>query len=95
MGKSIKITKENLEFITGEDFTRIENFARFNSYCGTCQKNYGEMEMVEYEIFLDESNDVLFKGKCKSCMGNMTRYIEMDKKFWIKTQYIKDKKLKK
>ena len=89
----IKITIEDLKYIVEEEYEVLERMARFNSFCGNC---YGkrEVEMIDFELYLNRLNDVIFEGKCKGCSKSIARYIEIGENpmYYMKTKHIKNKK---
>ena len=91
----VKITEEDLRFIVGENFAIIEDTAKHNSFCPNCIDK-SEFEMIRYSIYLNELNDVIFKGSCNSCEGDLNRYIEIgeDRDLLMKSKYVKSKRKK-
>lgn len=91
----IKITEEDLRFIVGERFAVIEDMAKHNSFCLKCIDKL-DFEMTRHTIYLNELNDVIFKGYCSSCEGDLSRYIEIgeDRDLLMKTKYVKSKRKK-
>ncbi|OGY17593.1 MAG: hypothetical protein A2784_00595 [Candidatus Chisholmbacteria bacterium RIFCSPHIGHO2_01_FULL_48_12] len=73
--KQIKITKENLVFIYGDDRRFFEEKIVSNCYCPTCKTPY-QSTIVNYEIFLNDLNDILLKGYCVKCKNPINRYVE-------------------
>lgn len=86
------ITIEDLKFIVEEEFDSIVNLATTNSFCGNCTENMSS-EMINYTLLLNDLNDVIFQGECKSCGGNIARYIGIGEqaKYRLRTEYIKEK----
>ena len=71
----IPITEEDLRHIVQDEFPIILSLALHHAYCGTCFGQH-EVEMVDYQIKLNDLNDVLFQGTCNTCGGRMARYVE-------------------
>jgi len=91
----IKINKEDLIFIVGEEYDELVFIAKFNSFCRNCMGRF-EVEMVDYKIYINHLNDIVFKGKCKTCKKKLIRIIELgeNSKYFMKTAYIKEKRSK-
>ena len=70
----VSITEDELMLIVEDEFDQIIGLAKYNSFCSNC---YGrtKIEMIEYDLSLNELNDVVFRGKCKSCGKNIVRYV--------------------
>ena len=53
--------------------------------------------MIDFKIILNDLNDVVFQGKCKSCNGKIARYIEIgeQRRFRMRTEIIKESKTNK
>ena len=49
-----------------------------NVFCPHCEGSLGNKvtEIIDYNIFLETSNDIVLKGNCKLCRGNVARLIE-------------------
>ncbi len=92
----ILISEEDLKFIVVDEYDKIVNLAKYNSFCSKC---YGKktVEMIDYKLTINELNDVIFQGKCKSCQGKIARYVEIGEnpKFRIRTEIIKNSKVNK
>ena len=89
----IQITEDELKFIVEDEFAQIVNLARNNSFCSICHgKN--KVEMIDYKLKLNNLNDVIFQGKCKSCNGRIVRYVEIGEqiKFRMRIEIIKESK---
>ena len=92
----IPISENDLRFIVEDEFDQIVDLARNNSFCSRCHgKN--KVEMVDYTLILNDLNDVIFQGKCKSCNGRIARYVEIGEqvKFRMRTEIIKESKTNK
>jgi len=74
--RQIKISKENLANIYGEDYHFFEEKIISNYFCSHCKSPYNST-IINYEIFLHKSKDVILKGFCKKCGNPVTRYLEM------------------
>lgn len=73
--KEIKIDLEDVQLIMGIEFPFFEKILS-NVYCGNCYQDSSTTTIVDYEIFLNDLNDLLLKGTCKRCGGPVARYIE-------------------
>ena len=73
--KQIKITKEDLGVIYGRDYHFFEEKIIPNCYCPKCKTPY-QSTIVNYEIFLNDLNDILLQGFCDKCGSHMNRYLE-------------------
>lgn len=91
--KEIPITEEDLQYIVADEFEQIVDLARYNSFCSRCFGKH-PVEMVDYHLYLNYLNDVIFKGKCKSCEGDIARYVEIgeQEKFQKRTAVVKERK---
>ncbi|MDX1941800.1 MAG: hypothetical protein SFU99_14665 [Saprospiraceae bacterium] len=91
--KEIPITEEDLQYIVADEFEQIMDLALHNSFCSKCLGKH-PVEMIDYHLFLNDLNDVVFKGKCKSCEGNIARYVEIGEqgKFRMRTEVVKERK---
>lgn len=73
--KQQELTKEDLQYILGEDLDDFEKIITPRCYCGHCETNYLSI-IINYKIFLNDLNDVILQGFCKKCGSPMGRYIE-------------------
>ncbi len=93
--KSIKITEEDLKFIYGDDYTFFREKILPNCYCGTCSREgrNNMVTIVNYEIFINDINDVLLEGFCSVCGGKVGRYSETGevKEYAPRVQKIREK----
>lgn len=92
-GDDFPITKEDLQFIVGEEYEGITHLAIDNSFCSNCFKKKGYQMKID-RLYLLNNNDVLFKGNCSSCEGNMARVVEIGEqsKYRIKTDIVRTQK---
>lgn len=73
--KQVEITKQNLVAIYGKDYYLFEEKIIPNCYCHTCKMPY-QSTIVNYEIFLNDLNDIILKGFCAKCGNPVNRYLE-------------------
>lgn len=73
--KQIKITKEDLMAIYGKDYRLFEEKIIPNCYCHKCQTPY-QSTIANYEILLNDLNDIVLEGFCAKCGSRMNRYLE-------------------
>lgn len=73
--KQVKITKQNLVAIYGKDNRLFEEKIIPNCYCHKCKTPY-QSTIVNYEIFLNDLNDIILEGYCAKCGNSMNRYLE-------------------
>ncbi|MBI5452221.1 hypothetical protein HY945_02075 [Candidatus Gottesmanbacteria bacterium] len=71
----IEISKKDLEFIYGEDFILFEQKIIPYCYCANCKTSY-QSTIINYKIFLNDLNDIILEGFCKSCNHPIARYLE-------------------
>lgn len=71
----IKITKEDLIAIHGGEYHFFEEKIVPNCFCAKCNTPYTST-IVNYEIFLNDLNDIILKGFCAKCGSKMNRYLE-------------------
>ncbi len=93
--KPIKITEDDLRFIYGSDYPFFREKILPNCFCGSCSRE-GKDSMVtitNYEIFINDLNDVLLEGFCSVCGGRVGRYSETGevKKYVPRVKKIRDK----
>lgn len=90
----VSITEKELRTIVDNEFDQIIELAKYNSFCSNCNGET-KVEMVGYDLFLNELNDVVFRGKCKSCGKHIARYIEIgeNKRFRDRAEILKRNKL--
>ncbi|KGE84859.1 hypothetical protein [Phaeodactylibacter xiamenensis] len=90
----ILIGVDELRFIVEDEFDQIIDLVKHNSFCSNCNEKT-KIEMIEYDLSLNELNDVVFRGKCKSCGKNIGRYVEIgeNKTFRNKAEILKRNKL--
>ena len=72
---NIKITQKDLQEIYGKDWKFFQEKIIPNCYCHTCKGPYNAT-IIDYEISLNDINDVILKGKCKKCGNPVNRYLE-------------------
>lgn len=73
--KQIKITKEDLAAIYGKDYRFFEEKIIPNCWCVKCNTSYTST-IINYDIFLNDMNDIILKGFCAKCGGRINRYLE-------------------
>lgn len=71
----MKITKEQLKFIFGDDWRFIEEKILTNCFCGAGCGD-GNAVMVDWRARLNEFDDVVFDGKCAKCGRAICRSTE-------------------
>jgi len=71
----IKITKQDLIAIHGNEYHLFEEKIVPNCFCVKCDTSYIST-IINYEIFLNDLDDVILKGLCANCGGKMSRYLE-------------------
>ena len=73
MNKEIEISEIEYKKIMGDIWDKhkiLEN----NFYCSCGDDN---RQLIEFKIYLSESNDIVLKGKCSNCNKNVARLIEI------------------
>ncbi len=76
MSKEKKITAEQLKFIYSDDYDFFVNKILSNCFCPKCPNSEYSSTIVDYEIFLNDLNDIILKGSCAKCQGPIGRYLE-------------------
>jgi len=71
----LQLTQEQLKKIYGKDWEFFCEKILNNCYCGNCKGPYNAT-IVAYEIFLNDINDIILKGKCQTCGNPVNRYLE-------------------
>ncbi len=92
--KQIKITEEDLKFIHGKDYKLFQDKILPNCFCGSCVKNGRQIvRIVNYEIFINDLNDIELQGFCANCGGRIGRYLETGEvgKYIPRVKKIKEK----
>lgn len=74
--KQVKITEEDLKFIYGDDYGFFQSKILSNCHCTNCPESKYDSIMVNYEIFLNDLNDVVLQGFCAKCNNKIGRYTE-------------------
>ena len=75
--KLLKITEEDLKFIHGKDYEFFQRKVLPNCFCYPCVKNGKRtVKIMNYEIFINDLNDVELQGFCDDCGGPVGRYSE-------------------
>ena len=76
--KPIKITEEDLRFIHGNDYDLFREKILPNCFCTACSKEGRDnvVTIVNFEIFINDLNDVELEGFCSVCSGRVGRYSE-------------------
>lgn len=73
--KQIKITKKDLIATYGKDYHFFEEKIISNCRCVECKTPYTST-IINYEIFLNDLNDIILKGFCAKCGSPVNRYLE-------------------
>ena len=82
----IKINRFQLNVLLDDQQKEGFNFlVKQNIYCVTCS-GFCKKGVIIEEIFLNSLNDIMIKGKCKVCNGQVARIMEFgeDKDFFNK-----------
>lgn len=80
--KDFKITQEQLEYIVGNEWKSFRDILLTNCFCHSCDLK-GNATIVNYEIYVNYLNDVIFRGHCKKCDGQIARYTETGENYKI------------
>ena len=72
--KELMLSMEGVEFLYGNEF---DNFGRTvkNVFCLNCNDAYNS-EIINFNILLNDLNDLELNGFCKKCGNKVGRYIE-------------------
>jgi hypothetical protein len=70
----IKIDMDDIQVIFGDDIEYF-NSTLNNVYCTNCGGSY-DKTIVNYTAYLNNLNDIVLKGECKTCSGKVGRYLE-------------------
>ncbi len=70
-----ELSLQEAEYIFGADWQNIKDKFLSNCFCG-CKKFGESAQITDYNIYLDELNDIIFKGKCADCGQLIARQIE-------------------
>ena len=75
--KETKLTNEDLVFIFGPEYTDFKEKIIPNCFCTVCTPPANESAtIVNYDIFLNDLNDVILRGSCSVCKNPVGRYVE-------------------
>ncbi|MEK7172970.1 MAG: hypothetical protein AAB740_03260 [Patescibacteria group bacterium] len=76
--KPQKITNQDLQFIYGKDYPLFAEKILPNCFCGVCYKKMGEPTTIaNYQISIDDLNNVILQGFCGECGFRVGRYVEI------------------
>lgn len=70
----IKISQAELKTIYGDDYSMFEEKIIPNVFCP--HGNELTTTIVDYQIYINELDDVTLKGKCVKCGKPVARYLE-------------------
>lgn len=74
--KEIKLTETDLKTIYGPEYNFFREKILSNCFCFRCKDRGYDTTIVDYEIFLNDINDVILRGFCAACGGSVNRYLE-------------------
>lgn len=92
--KKIKIAEEDLKFIYGDNYEFFQSRILPNCFCGKCIRDGKHtVRIVNYEIFINDLNDIILQGFCADCGGKVGRYLETGevKEYVLRIKKIKEK----
>jgi hypothetical protein len=74
----IKISENDLKTIYGHDYRFFQDKILPNCFCGKCCVGGGKpmVAIKNYEISLNNLNDIELQGFCADCGGPVGRYLE-------------------
>lgn len=73
----IRITDDDMKAIFGPDYASFESTIIPNCFCSTCTLGQNKsVTIVDYDIFLNDLNDIILRGSCAICKGPVGRYVE-------------------
>ncbi len=73
----IKINLRDLKTILGEDFHIFETETLSNCWCYKCNAKKGRSKIVNFQVFLNDLNDIVLRGFCAICDSRIDRYVEI------------------
>lgn len=74
--KEISLNRFQLNILLNEEEKEAYQYiVQEGTYCVHCKEICSQGVDVK-ENYLNEMNDVLIKGKCKKCLGSVSRFIE-------------------
>lgn len=68
----IEIQMEDVELIMGRNFQLLESILK-SVFCERCS---GQTKIEDFKILLDDTNDIIFDGRCATCKNEVSRYVE-------------------
>ena len=75
MPKEKELNQEQLKFIFAEDWPIFTGQLLNNCHCPCAGGGY-DATIVDYQIFLNDLNHVILRGKCAKCGDPLNRYLE-------------------
>jgi hypothetical protein len=87
-----KITLDQLKYIYGKNWKFFTEKILNNCHCICTEESYS-VTIVDYNIYLNDLNDIILKGKCSECKNPINRYLETGEidKYQKRIQDIKSK----
>ncbi|MCX6706170.1 MAG: hypothetical protein NTV24_03670, partial [Candidatus Woesebacteria bacterium] len=74
--KKLKIAEEDLKMIYGDNYDFFQTKILSNCFCPTCNTKGYHSTIINYEIFIDNLNDIILQGFCAECGDKIGRYLE-------------------
>ncbi len=71
----IEIGEEDIRIIMQEDYHHWDKLTS-NCFCWHCKGEERLTTIVNYKAYLNDLEDILLKGECKTCGHPVNRYIE-------------------
>jgi len=71
----MKITKEQLKYILGDDWGIFEEKILTSCFCRKCEDE-NITRIVDWQAELSDINDVVLRGKCAKCGASICRVSE-------------------
>ena len=68
----IEIQMEDVELIMGRNFPLLKSILK-SVFCERCS---GQTKIEDFRILLDDTNDIIFDGRCTACKSEVSRYVE-------------------
>lgn len=76
---TILLSQSDIEYIAGKQWKFFKENILTNCCCHTCRENDRSIlrTIVDYTIHLNDLNDIMLSGMCKTCGNKIGRYLEI------------------
>ena len=89
---AISLTRLDLIRMVEEHYNQVKEAATESVYCRNCGPS--QMGKGDFELWVNHLGDVIWDGRCVSCRGPVTRYLEVGENPEIHERAMQIRKLK-